>query len=229
MSRVVKIIKNATVAFGDAPTGGAAIDPATLTDYGCQVTAATITASANSTDVPATFCEPASSQNVPSSFSLDLEGLQDWGDAESFSEWAFIHDADNAAFALYLDGTADPVATGIISVAAGDFGGTAGEPLTFTTSFPIQGYPDITGADGSPLRPPSGAVAATGASAGTPGTWTPSGSTPPVSVSALQSASPAITATPGTAWTTGQYVQTGTAGTPGQAHWDGAAWATGTA
>lgn len=68
---------------------------------------------------------------------------------------------------------------------------------------------------------------ATGATAGTPGTWTPPGSTPPASVAALQAS--AIVASPATAWTTGQYVQTGTAGAPGEAHWDGAAWAAGQA
>lgn len=75
---------------------------------------------------------------------------------------------------------------------------------------------------------PNGA-AVTGASAGTPGSWTPGGSTPPASVSALQSASPAVVAAPTTAWTTGQYVQTGTAGAPGQAHWSGSAWVAGPA
>jgi len=63
---------------------------------------------------------------------------------------------------------------------------------------------------------------ATGATAGTPGTWT--GGDAPASVVALQSATPAIVASPNTLWTTGQYVQTATAGIPGQAHWDGSAW-----
>ncbi|MET0786510.1 MAG: hypothetical protein ABWY25_07390 [Paenisporosarcina sp.] len=62
------------------------------------------------------------------------------------------------------------------------------------------------------------------ATAGTPGTWEPTGSTPPASVSALQTADPAIVASPNTAWTTGQYVQTATAGVGGQAHWNGTAW-----
>jgi hypothetical protein len=74
-----------------------------------------------------------------------------------------------------------------------------------------------------------GSAVATGGTAGTPGTWTPGGSTAPASVSALQSAVPAIIASPGTAWTTGQYVQTLTAGTPGQAHWSGSAWVAGAA
>lgn len=67
-----------------------------------------------------------------------------------------------------------------------------------------------------------GGATATGATAGTPGTWTPGGSTPPADVAALQAGS--VTASPTTAWTTGQYVQTGTAGVGGQAHWDGSAW-----
>lgn len=74
----------------------------------------------------------------------------------------------------------------------------------------------------------SGGVAlATGATAGTPGTWTPGGSGVPASVTALQGAS--ISASPNTAWTVGQYVQTGTAGVAGQAHWSGSAWVSGVA
>ena len=69
----------------------------------------------------------------------------------------------------------------------------------------------------------------TGATAGTPGTWTPPGNTVPASPAALISASPPVTATPATAWTTGQYVQTQTAGTGGRAFWNGTAWVSGTA
>lgn len=72
-----------------------------------------------------------------------------------------------------------------------------------------------------------GAVVATGATAGIPGTWTPGGSTAPASVSALIASS--ITASPNTAWTVGQYVQTQTAGTTGQGHWNGTAWVSGAA
>jgi len=72
-----------------------------------------------------------------------------------------------------------------------------------------------------------GPLEATGATAGTPGTWTPGGSNPPGDVASLQSSG--IVASPTTAWTTGQYVQTITIGPSGQAHWDGSAWVTGTA
>jgi hypothetical protein len=219
MARVVKIIKNAQVKFGAVATP---IVPGALTDYSCQVTEARVTASANTTDIDATFCEPASSINVPSSFTLELNGLQDWGAASSFSEYAFKNDAVQVAFALYLDGSTNPCAMGIVSMAAGDFGGVAGEPLTFSASLPILGYPTILDASGVPLRP--------GATAGVPGSWTPAGSSPPATVAALIAGTPnAVTASPATAWTTGQYVQTGTAGVPGQAHWSGTAWVAGAA
>jgi hypothetical protein len=73
-------------------------------------------------------------------------------------------------------------------------------------------------------------VAATGATAGIPGTWTPSGSSPPASVAALIAEDPEeVIATPLTAWTTGQYIQTQTAGVPGRAHWNSTAWVAGVA
>jgi hypothetical protein len=70
-----------------------------------------------------------------------------------------------------------------------------------------------------------GAVPATGATAGIPGTWTPPGSTPPATVAALQGGTPnVVVATPTTGWTTGQYVQTATAGAAGEATWTGTGW-----
>jgi hypothetical protein len=65
-------------------------------------------------------------------------------------------------------------------------------------------------------------VPATGAIAGTPGTWTPPGSTPPATNQDLGG----ITATPTTPWTVGQNVVCGDAST---AHWNGSAWAAGAA
>lgn len=64
------------------------------------------------------------------------------------------------------------------------------------------------------------------ASAGTPGTWLPtSGTNKPATVAALQASS--ITADPQTPWPSGTYVQTGTAGAPGEASWNGTAWVAG--
>lgn len=68
----------------------------------------------------------------------------------------------------------------------------------------------------------------TGATAGTPGSFTPANTKAPASVEALIAGSPnTVTASPATAWTTGQYVQTRTAGVAGRANWTGTAWASG--
>jgi hypothetical protein len=67
-----------------------------------------------------------------------------------------------------------------------------------------------------------GSVAATGATAGTPGYYTPSGAGAPANLAALAG----VTASPATAWATGQYVIT--ADLMGN-HWTGSAWAAGKA
>ena len=71
-------------------------------------------------------------------------------------------------------------------------------------------------------RAPSGAIAATGATAGSPGSFTPSGAVAPANLAALSG----VTANPTTAWTTGQYVLLGDST---KAYWDGTAWQAGQA
>jgi hypothetical protein len=63
-----------------------------------------------------------------------------------------------------------------------------------------------------------GAIYATGATAGIPGSWTPAGCIVPT-LANLQAGFPTtVTATPATTWTVGQYVQTATAGAAGRAY-----------
>lgn len=66
---------------------------------------------------------------------------------------------------------------------------------------------------------------ATGATAGAPGTFTPAGSDRPANVAGMTG----VVASPATPWTAGQYVQTGTAGAPGEATWTGTTWVGGRA
>lgn len=68
----------------------------------------------------------------------------------------------------------------------------------------------------------TGSVAATGANAGAPGYFTPSGANAPANLAGLASA----TASPTTAWATGQYVITADLLA---AHWSGSAWVAGKA
>lgn len=94
---------------------------------------------------------------------------------------------------------------------------TAGDHLIVevTTVAP----PSVEDTDAQPLG-----TLATGATAGSPGTATPANSYFPETLAALQASS--ITASPATAWTTGQYITLGDGST---AHWTGSAWAAGAA
>lgn len=69
---------------------------------------------------------------------------------------------------------------------------------------------------------PAPQVNPTGANAGSPGAFTPSGATPPATLAAMSG----ITANPTTAWTAGQYVVLGNSTL---AHWSGTAWVAGAA
>jgi hypothetical protein len=69
---------------------------------------------------------------------------------------------------------------------------------------------------------PAPEIAATGANAGAPGIFTPTGATPPAALTDMTG----ITANPTTAWTSGQYVVLGNSTL---AHWTGTAWAAGAA
>ena len=86
-----------------------------------------------------------------------------------------------------------------------------GPMLPIPVNMPDEGEP-----------PPTSQDPATGASAGSPGTWTPSGGQPPADFAALSS----MTADPTTAWSEGQYV---TLGDNSDAYWDGTNWVVGRA
>jgi hypothetical protein len=256
MSKTVFQIENGRVAFALVDTsepgysddwqapGGKDVTEVTLADYeaqseqwSCQITSGALTASPNTNDVdvPATFCEAGSTVPQPdqTSYAVDIEYLQDPVIKLGLSRFLFEHDTKQVYFYLGLNGDGTPPqAIGRARAIAGAIGGPARSTLTATASLPCSRKPQIEfGTEGdSEAVPPSnggGPVDATGATAGTPGTWTPSGSVPPASVAALQSSS--IVASPATAWTTGQFVQTGTAGTSGQAYWDADSWESGVA
>jgi hypothetical protein len=73
-----------------------------------------------------------------------------------------------------------------------------------------------------PPNKDTGSVVATGATAGSPGFFTPSGANPPANLAALTG----ITAVPATAWAVGQWVNTADLLAN---HWTGSAWAAGKA
>jgi hypothetical protein len=205
-------------------------------DFSCQVTSGALNASANTTQqtTPATFCSPESTRTAVgvTSYALDITGLQDANSdpANSISRYLFEHDTLLAYFMIGFDGLNPPKAIGKVRLIAGAIGGDARVDLTFTLSLPVETKPDIMFGNATVSEIVTGGGsggAATGATAGTPGTWTPGGATAPANAAGATSAS--ITASPTTAWTTGQYVQGTTAGSSGEMHWTGTAWASGRA
>jgi hypothetical protein len=190
-------------------------------DVSCLVNNAILSASPTTADPTTKLC--GTQRQGATTYSCTLSGNIDidphtgetslfclsWADPGSEQPFTFIPDSEN--------GTS---ATGTLVIQPLDFGSTGayGDDLTADFEFQVLWKPTITcaGEDTSPIAP-------TGATAGTPGSFTPAGATPPANLTALQGAS--IAATPNTAWTTGQSVNLQS----GNAHWDGSAWVAGLA
>lgn len=250
MSTYLININNGVVAFYEKPASGGTLDLAAAPLCVCaQVSNANIAAAANTTDVPATFCSPKGTRNTASSFTLNVEGIQDWGrddGTSSFSEFLFEHDSGQVVAVLYIEAGGKVKAVAEVSVAAGDFLGAAGETLTFTGAFPVTGYPDVYDNSGALLRKGAGgattpdiditgdtdcgqSATTTGVTAGSPGSWQGAVPADLAAANALVAGGPANGFIEPTApWTTGQYVLLGDAA---QCHWDetGGDFVTGTA
>jgi hypothetical protein len=132
-----------------------------------------------------------------------------WDSAGSVQAFEFI---PNTELGTVFSGTLviDP-----LNVQASEYGGD----ITSDFSWVIVGKPERTVSGGA-------AATVSGVTAGTPGSFQPSGVTPPADLPALK-ADPVVGDTgsnkPSAAWTTGQSVALGT----GSAHWDGSAWVAG--
>ena len=154
-SPLVLTITSGAVGLADVPAGGASLDLSTVPCFCAQTTEATLTPTANTTDVPATLCSPASTKSVLSTWALTFNSLQDWGRAdmdESLSEWLYEHDGGEAIAVLYLEDGATVKAVCKVSVVAGQYGGPGGETLLSTTSLPVTGTPDIYKEAGTILK-----------------------------------------------------------------------------
>ena len=148
-------ITSGQVGLAEVPAAGAPLDLTTVPCFCAQTTEATLTPTANTTEVPATLCSPAATKSVLSTWALTFNSLQDWGRTdgeESLSEWLFEHDGGEAIAVLYLDDATSVKAVVKVSVVAGQFGGPGGETLLSTTSLPAIGTPDIYKDSGTILK-----------------------------------------------------------------------------
>ena len=141
-----------------------------------------------------------------------------------------VYDTLNAAYNAYVSNNqpvawkARPYASKVLGVGNPQISGFA-IPQPFMQMGGDAGAASELAIDWNLTGPPTvstAGIAATGATAGTPGYFTPQGATIPANLAALTSAG--ITATPATNWTTRQYVITADFLA---ANWTGSAWAAG--
>lgn len=207
-----KLYHGTLILGGTAPGVGG-------TDFSCQPSNVTVTASSSTSgDDLETLCGDKLLAETTLAWELDFTAVQDWEDPDGLIKYSWDNALTEVPFRWIPNGEKTVQIDGVVQVLPLDLGGDVNTRLTSDAAWPINGTP--AWGTHTPAGP------ATGANAGTPGAWTPAGSTPPATVAALQSAAPAIVASPTTAWTAGQYVACGDAA---HAHWSGTAWVSGNA
>lgn len=195
---------------GDGSTGG--------TTFACQANNVHVTPSyADDGDATETLCGDKIPAGKKETWVIGGTSLQDFDDPAGFLTYCFDNRMDTVAFSWQPNTEGAPTWTGNVVLVALEEGGDVNTRLTTDWEFDLSG---------TPVRQYT-VVAATGATAGVPGAFTPAGAAAPANVAALTSKP--VVASPATAWTVGQYVQTATAGTAGQAYWSGSAWVAGKA
>jgi len=152
----LKVVDKTEVGYLDtwqAP-GGATVDVVTLADYdtgaatwSCQVTSGALNATPNVTtvEVPATFCEAASSVPSPgqTSYTVDVSFLQDPNIVAGLNRFLFENDTLECYFYLGLNGGEPPKVIGRCRAVSGTIGGAARATLTADVSLPVSRKPDI--------------------------------------------------------------------------------------
>jgi hypothetical protein len=243
MARNIFKIENGKVRISNvAPVG--AIDVCSMnessfpTELGCQVTSAGLSTSQNVSreEVPATWCAEAESTiaSVVDEQTVDLTFILDEDQADGVASWLYENSGKTAYVWVQAGDGEPPSMYAEVRAVAPTLFGEARTVRTATVSLPVEGKAAVcfgkTGAT-KPVGNPAGGPP-TGATSGTPGAWTPVGSTPPATVSAAIALG--LTGL-GAAWAAGEYVYVGTpSGTPAASstnsvHWDGTQFVAGAA
>ena len=190
-------------------------------DVSCLVNNATLSASPNTSDPTTKLC--GTQKPGATTYTCTLAGNMDIDpdDPDGIFCLSWASPGEELPFVFIPNSEDGTSASGMLTLVPLDFGSgdQFGADMTADFEFQVLWKPTID-CNAAP-------VAATGATAGAPGTWTPSGSAPPADAAAATTAG--VIATPTTAWTTGQYMQGSTAGSAGQMHWSGTAWVAGKA
>jgi hypothetical protein len=237
----LSVVDTGAVGYADgwqAP-GGKTAATVLLADYddasaswSCQITAGALEASPDTTttDVPATWCEPAETIPAPgkTSFTFTATFLQDPNVIDGLNAFLFEHDTDEAYLYAGFDGLNPPRMIGRCRLAAGTIGGEARTSLTADLSLPMSRKPDIEFGNSASSRIVAGDPAAPVTplrSAAAPGMVFPAdpGIAAQDAPTAAELAGEGFVALPLTAWTTGQKITIGAF----NFNWTGTAWAAG--
>lgn len=233
------LVDREAVGYSDtwqAPAGARFPDIA-LTDYDTdsaswsdQIFSAGLTASpnVNTTERKGTFrSAPAQSITVgEDTFQIEGGYFQDPHIAQGLSAFLYENRTKLAYVYLTADGDNPPRLAGRVRLASGNIGGDAFTDLEGTLTLPLERAPDVEfGTTSGGTRIVRGDGLPSVATAGTPGTYSPTGtSSLPSTLAQLQASG--IVADPTTAWTTGQSVELSDGS---DVHWTGTAWAAGLA
>ena len=205
------------------PTDTGQLGPGVLTigetgseiDASCYLNNAAIEASESTTDPTTKLCGAVRPGVTTFTFQLTGNIDVDAGNADGLLALSWAEKGTVQPFTFTPSSDLGTTATGSLVIKPLRLGADEyGADLTSDFTWDIVGDP-ILDFDG-------GVIVATGATAGTPGTFTPTGAAAPANLAALAG----VTASPATAWSTGQHVVLGDAS---HAHWTGTAWAAGDA
>lgn len=195
-----------------------AVNPRLLRDYIIQLgddsyEAATASVSFTPTVQQQTWIggdDATYSESGPATWTCTIGRMQDWQTANSLARFLHTQEGQQVPATFRPKRGMGPRFTSTLTIAPGLIGGTNG---TWPVGDVVMGctHPDLVEAE-----------AATGATAGEPGVFTPEFSDIPADFSEITG----ITADPATAWTTGQHV---VLLDKSKAYWDGSAWAAGEA
>jgi hypothetical protein len=198
---------------GSLVLGGNDVSDPDAVEFACQASAVSITSDFEEDgDTLETLCGDSILPSTTESATLKFTAIQDFADPAGLVRWSWSHSLEVVPFSWTPNKSEVPRIFGEVQARRLDIGGDVNKRLTSDAEWPIQTGPTFD--DAAPTAT---------ATAGAPGTFAPT-SAMPADLPALQAAG--VTASPATAWTTGQWVELGDAS---DAHWTGAAWAAGQA
>lgn len=187
-----------------------------LMDISCRLSAARVEWDKDKEDDTEVLC----GDTIPgaTTYTAKLTGTiaQDLENTDGIVNYSWDHKGESVPFVFVPSTAAGQQCTGTVTIDPLDIGGDEVKK-NMMSDFEWDCV-------GEPALSPYTTTPATGATAGTPGSWTPAGTAPPADLADLQAS--AIVANPATAWVTGTYVRPAD---NSHAHWTGSAWAVGDA